>query len=425
MMENVRSFAGRHEIDFGDEKVVVFLGVNGAGKSTVLESLAFCVEQIASSLGKLKMKTVLFQGRHIVTNGFSEGAGAIMFSFDAHSLVAEANFHLELGKKPSGVIAMGGAMDEFLKTAIFDKSKSIPVISYYQTQQSVSQTKIAFDTLLKDYGRAQTYHNAINPGINFSRLIQWFTNQVNLQNSEAIRRRNIDFVDPSIDAIKKGLSAFVSALEEGDENAPQVVLEVQDDLQVFYYVKGEQRLNFSQLSTGEKIVVGLAMDIAYRCVTANPQLENPLESEGVILIDEIELHLHPRWQANIIKALTATFPNLQFIITTHSPLVVNQLKNEQLFLLTKDGIIPGRKMDETYGMDANTVIANVMGAPYRPPSVSEKFRKIEKLLDDPDSKNLKAARKALDELTKIISPNDAELLGLDTLLKLEQSAVDI
>ena len=83
--------------------------------------------------------------------------------------------------------------------------------------------------------------------------------------------------------------------------------------------KGKQQLDILQLSQGEKSLLALVGDIARRLAMMNPLLEDPLKGEGIILIDEIDLHLHPHWQRNIVRRLRETFPNCQFILTTHSP----------------------------------------------------------------------------------------------------------
>ncbi len=90
-------------------------------------------------------------------------------------------------------------------------------------------------------------------------------------------------------------------------------------------------LQIDQLSGGYKAVLSVVADIAKRLAIANPDAENPLEEEAVILIDELDLHLHPRWQKTIVEDLKRTFPNCQFIITTHSPFIIQSLQAGELF----------------------------------------------------------------------------------------------
>ncbi len=74
----------------------------------------------------------------------------------------------------------------------------------------------------------------------------------------------------------------------------------------------------------------MIMDLAYRTCILNPELENRGDIEGIVLIDEIDMHLHPKWQWNVINALVATFQNAQFIIATHSPMVLPSSKDINL-----------------------------------------------------------------------------------------------
>lgn len=425
-LENVRGFRGLHEVHFGREPVAVFIGVNGSGKSTLLESIAVGLDQVANSIGHLRSSKAMFlNNRNDVTVGLSEGSGSLEVSLQEDLPTLHANFFLKLKEDMQANLAMGEEVDTYLKRAIHDASLTLPVIGFYKTRNSVLEREVDYDQLLKQYGRTQTYFDATNPRINFAKVILWFTHQTNQLNKEIVSRRDFEYKDPAIEAVRSCLATFLSALEGDDGPGTFINLDVAPKEETFSYVKGNFGFNFSQLSDGEQIVVALALDIMYRCVTANPHLNNPLDSPGVVVIDEIELHLHPRWQANIVQALRTTFPNVQFIISTHSPLIVNQLRNEEVFLVSNEGILPGSNLLETYGMDVNSVISKVMGAPVRPTCVSEQFRTIEKLLDDPTPENLTTAQAALAKLATEISPDDSDLLQLDTILKLEQSEIDI
>jgi predicted ATP-binding protein involved in virulence len=86
------------------------------------------------------------------------------------------------------------------------------------------------------------------------------------------------------------------------------------------------------LSDGEKCLLAMVGDLARRLAIANPDYPDALQGEAIVLIDEIELHLHPSWQRNIIPALKRTFPKCQFIITTHSPQVLSYIQPKNIYL---------------------------------------------------------------------------------------------
>lgn len=107
-----------------------------------------------------------------------------------------------------------------------------------------------------------------------------------------------------------------------------------------------RQLRIEQMSDGYKIVTAMVADIASRMAEANPDMENPLMSNGIVLIDEIDLHLHPKWQRTIIGSLSKTFPNIQFIVSTHSPVILSgAMDTAQVIVLGEDGIVDADAKD--------------------------------------------------------------------------------
>ncbi len=143
-------------------------------------------------------------------------------------------------------------------------------------------------------------------------------------------------------------------------------------------------MSIHQLSHGERGFLTLLGDIARRLSIANPGLDDPLQGEGVVLIDEIELHLHPGWQRKIVPLLTKTFPNIQFIITTHSPQVISTINKESVFLLENFQL---KKVPATLGRDSNSILEEIFLIPERPEGINEKLEKVYELMNDPDKIN--------------------------------------
>lgn len=176
--------------------------------------------------------------------------------------------------------------------------------------------------------------------------------------------------------------------------------------------------NLDQLSDGEKNLIALVGDIARRLAIANPKKKKPLESEGIILIDEIDLHLHPKWQRLIVPKLLEIFPNCQFFISTHSPQVISNVKPENVFLLEQgeDGL-SYKGVDETYGMSLDRIVDLVMDDESRPVDhVREDLTKLFELIE----------RKKLDEAKKLVSilrkdmKTDPDLIRAETLIRREE-----
>lgn len=425
-LENLRGFAGKHEVKFTDPNVAAFIGVNGSGKSTVLEAIASCLSDLLAEVADLKIKQRYKFKATAITQGKKVAKGTIGFN----NLSVKGRSFIRFIIKQDEEFQLNYMHEEHLlthiKSALSQKKEQIPIYAFYRAEQTDLKIDEEFARpAIINTGRAQAYANAINPKIDFKQAIEYFVHLIIIQNNVIIERKEWDYKDPRVVAYQAGLRTFLSILEDQSPGGDKVKLTEANGKLVPVYEKGEFVLELSRLSSGEKLVIGLVLDLMYRCVIANGHLENPLASEGTVLIDEIELHLHPRWQANIIKALTTTFPNIQFIVSTHSPLVINQLRDEQVFALRKDGIVPGTQMQETYGMDASAVITNIMGAPSRPPEISKRFDEVAKLLNDPTQKNLDKVREKLASLRQTISPNDLELLQFSNILSIEESAVDI
>lgn len=167
-----------------------------------------------------------------------------------------------------------------------------------------------------------------------------------------------------------------------------------------------------QLSDGERGTLAMVLDLTRRLAQANHLVDPAAQAEAVVLIDEIDLHLHPRWQREVIQNLTATFPRCQFIATTHSPQVISEVTHDRIQVMTADGIY---SPDHSYGIDSSRVLEEVMDVSPRPAVVERKLEEISRLARP---ETLAAARKALAELAEQLElgENDPEVTRLRTLL---------
>ncbi len=140
-----------------------------------------------------------------------------------------------------------------------------------------------------------------------------------------------------------------------------------------------------QLSDGERGLLALVFDLTRRLAIANPASDNPLaDGQAVVMIDEIELHLHPQWQRHVVRRLRDVFKNCQFIITTHSPQVIGQVKAEKLRLLSHDhsAKVVLTPIAQAFGMDSSWVLQNIMGVPARDYETEQRISKIYDAIDE-------------------------------------------
>jgi predicted ATP-binding protein involved in virulence len=179
--------------------------------------------------------------------------------------------------------------------------------------------------------------------------------------------------------------------------------------------KGRAMLDIRQMSDGEKCLIAMVGDLARRLVMANPGLKNPLEGNAIVLIDEIELHLHPAWQRSVIAGLEKTFPNCQFIITTHSPQVLGECRRECVILLKSDASrnIVVSNPPLSWGMDSNLILETLMDAPSRNSEITKEINEIYRLIDKEDNVRAKGKIQALRER---IGGDIPDLVGAETAM---------
>ena len=190
-------------------------------------------------------------------------------------------------------------------------------------------------------------------------------------------------------ALKRVLAAFEEAVTRFLPDYENLRLGGESESGSFLLIdRGTSTLPVRLLSDGERGVLAMVLDLTRRLAQANPTMEDPAsEAEAVVLIDEIELHLHPKWQRQIVHKLKKTFPRCQFIATTHSPQVVASVEPHQVHLLTPAGII---RPDRSLGMDSNWILRHLMEADDRPEDAKTAIQSVESLIGQGTFKKARA-----------------------------------
>lgn len=172
---------------------------------------------------------------------------------------------------------------------------------------------------------------------------------------------------------------------------------------IYYELMDGRKVPSGLLSDGYRRLVNIVTDIAFRCYLLNGAMKNsnPIEDTyGVVLIDEIDMHLHPTLQSKVAKALSDTFPNLQFIISSHAPMVMSSVRTDDMnvvYLLFYDE----RELNcsvrtlNTYGMDTSSIMKRYLGVPVRVLEVQERLNQLNTFIDNED---LVSAKQLLSEM---------------------------
>lgn len=187
---------------------------------------------------------------------------------------------------------------------------------------------------------------------------------------------------------------------------------------IFRYCDGRE-VRSDLLSDGYRRLVSIVIDLAFRCALLNRVMygnEACTLTYGTVIIDEIDEHLHPELQVRILKALHETFPNIQFIVSTHAPLVMSSVENNNDNVVYRLEFNNGEYIHtevNTYGLDANLLLKEGMKVPVRDIKTSVLFEQMDSHLKN---KDIDKAKSVLSELESLTDPQQPELVRVRAII---------
>lgn len=305
------------------------------------------------------------------------------------------------GKKSQDNTSLKEIADIFHEKYISDEEQNnISIFVNYGTNRLVLDIPLRIRTH-HSFDIYSAFEKAIENRIDFRTFFEWYRNQEDYENEHKIATGNLNYQDRALVAVR---TAIMSMLDNCSNLrvARRPRLEMKID-------KGNISLNVSQMSDGEKCTMALLGDLARRLSLANPTLDNPLLGEGIVLIDEIELHMHPSWQRKILGVLKKTFPNIQFIVTTHSPVILSEADEDYnvFFMKRENDEIEVKQVQQMNGYDANAVLEQFMGT-HSVNLETEKF--IESIYEAIEQGQYSVAEKKIARLAEMTSENHQDVL---------------
>jgi predicted ATP-binding protein involved in virulence len=393
-----------------DEHFNVVIGVNGIGKTSILDALAV-------QLSRVLPRATPAQGGHrrCWQSDVRSGSDSLTIRLRLQ-LGGQA---VSVGMTDTSDPHRKWPQEELPRRELRDiasryESKSpeskigVPIALYFTTDRASTQYS-GRRPIRPPIGRAAAYYRALREKtIDYRSFVEWLRGRLVMAGEQhEPDRRLVEIVSA---AVYRFLPGFTDMEADGDP--PRL-----------YLRKNGMRVNVDQLSDGERSFLAMVVDISRHLAQANPGVQNPLqEGTGVVLIDELELHLHPKWQREVVENLQRTFPKLQFITTTHSPFVIQALKEGQLIDLE-----PEKNRGEFADKSIEDIAEYVMGV--RMPQKSERYRmmlaaaiRYYRMLrsERPSSpQELEVLKRRLDDLVMPFSDDPAYM----ALLRMEQAAV--
>lgn len=384
-----------------DGKTTIFFGVNGTGKSSILHAINLMYAPVLNKIVEVNkyQQSVSFVPEDI-RYGCRQTSIDIDMKIDDELFDLHRAYRNLKGDHSTNSKDLSKIVEKFHEYYLND-DEHIPIYVYYGTNRLVNDIPLRIRNKHDFFEINSTYEHAIQPQLDFRTFFEWFRNQEDFQNEEAMRRKDFDYKDPALSAVKTAVEAMLGDCEDlRVERKPHLAMKVN---------KNGIPLNVSQLSDGEKCTMAMFGDLARRLSLANPKSENPLFGEGIVLIDELELHMHPSWQRVILSKLRTTFPNVQFILTTHSPVVLSEIDdNCNLFsMITKNGLTLVEKEKNLDGYDINTILNSFMNTS----SQSETSMKIRKdLFESLEIGKRDEILRNIDRLSNLTDSNDPDVI---------------
>jgi predicted ATP-binding protein involved in virulence len=434
-VEQYRGFASRTPIEF-DPSFTLIVGENGVGKTSVLWALRVLLSHTLARLVKRPAKNLLFQPEDI-TRGWpylraeasvgldhegttatcvsQKNAAEFVPSTDKDGRPREHAVDTPDKYEVSMVITVQPAKGQWRVANTPDKSEvsmgaaasskkqgvvNAPLVVYYSAHRSLALERGASKVRAAG-GPGAAYAEALEDReLRLGEAALLWRKEAVLEETDGRPARANRAVEQALPAF---LGEFRNLRVEGSDK-PRLVVD-----------KRGTTLDLSQLSDGERGLLAVLIDLTLRLAQANPALEHPArDAQAVVLIDELDLHMHPRWQREIVSRLTTTFPNCQFVATTHSPQIISEIQPENLLLLRQEGdrIIPER-CGQAYGLDVSYVLEHIMGTAPRAAPAIEAIHAVEHALE---YGNLAVARERLDKLRTLLHGDDAVVVGLEATI---------
>jgi ABC-type hemin transport system ATPase subunit len=383
------------------------VGVNGVGKSSVLDALCACLSPIVKQTNRLRVKvdSLLVEDIRVGTEAMTLECGIETGGREHSYLIHMPRVSSVPQVKKSGLpreqVHETPGRSEFVggapKAATAKEPRGRPLAVLFSTRRAVPSERAPAKGSAAGELQAAFAGAFANRDLQLAYFADWMRAQEALKGEISTAGRTLVALE---EVVRRFLPEY-SNLRVSDAGPP--ALEIS---------RGTTTINVRQLSDGERGILALVLDLTRRLCQANPSMTDPAaQAEAVVLIDEIDLHLHPKWQRQIVRNLVTAFPRCQFIATTHSPQVIGEVEHDRIQIIAEGQVY---SPTHSFGVDSSRVLEEIMDARPRTDKVQDLLSRLSRTIGDEDHKS---ARSLLGELAAIVGEGDPEVTRLRTPLE--------
>ena len=382
------------------------VGVNGVGKTSLLDALSVCLLAVVKDVNRLRIP-----GKSFTADDIRVGADALDVECGVQIGDTEYRYLIHRPREASAAQEKMAGMPrkevhETPEKADYIGTPPLPVSGnepggrplavLFSTSRAVPWERTPRKSVAAGGITAAFADAFTSRELRLGEFSAWMRVQEALKAERPVAGRALAAFE---DAVARFLPGYAN-LRVGGEDRQMLLID-----------RGSRTLRVRQLSDGERGVLALVLDLTRRLVQANPAMADPAaEAEAVVLIDEIDLHLHPKWQRQIVRHLTTAFPRCQFIATTHSPQVIGEVEHDRIQIIA-DGQV--YSPTHSFGVDSSRVLEEIMHAD---PRAQEVNQLLSELSQETGKQHFERARELLAALTARLGEDDPEVTRARTLL---------
>jgi predicted ATP-binding protein involved in virulence len=383
----------------------LIIGVNGVGKTTALESLAVSLAAISRQVSGLKGPT-----HSLTVSDIRASADALMVETEVNHSEKSYSYVIHQPRETNvadssregqsrGLTFSTPAKSTFIgpKPPAADGRRVLrPLALLFSTRRALPSDRAPTKSAALG-GHAAAFAEAFSAReLRLGEFAAWMRAQTVLSAETPNSARVLEAFE---NAVRRFLPEYKN-LRVSEEATPSLLID-----------RRGVGIPVRLLSDGERGSLALVLDLTRRLAQANPGLSDPAEDgAGVILIDEIDLHLHPKWQREIVHKLPEAFPKLQFIATTHSPQVIGEVERDRIQIMGRGAVF---SPTHSFGVDSSRVLEEIMDAP---PRASEMHGLLKLLSEHVRSMDIRSAKDIVESLSERLGANDPEVIRATTLL---------